>query len=214
MTLVPDLTPASPRGSQVNLPTLLCVAQTLLPTIPEPQGRLPSGSGAVDAGPRSSAQAGTSSPEGWKGKLCSPSSFPERCRWVCYTEVLLSLFSQTLPWAAVIRGEREIKYTQLVKGSRQHLIKGTESHLVRITHCAGHFASTFLTWGERGYVTLSHQGSSFVELTLFLFPPENFALLGVWINTRLLLIWVTTTKSNVKWKSLHSLLYIRSLTLD
>ena len=37
-------------------------------------------------------------------------------------------------------------------------------------------------------MTLSHQGSSFLELTLFVFLPENFALLGVWINTRLLLI--------------------------
>ena len=37
-------------------------------------------------------------------------------------------------------------------------------------------------------MTLSHQGSSFLEPTLFLFPPENFASLGVWINTRLLLI--------------------------
>lgn len=178
MTLVPDLTPVSPRGSQVNLPTLLCVAQTLLPTIPEPQGRLPSGSGAVDAGPRSSAQAGTSSPEGWKGKLCSPSSFPERCRWVCYTEVLLSLFSQTLPWVAVIRGEREIKYAQLVKGSRRHLIKGTESHLVRIIHCAGHFASIFLTWGKRGLCDFIPSGLLFCRTDTFSFSTWEFCFIG------------------------------------
>lgn len=74
MTLVPELTPASPRGSRVNPPT----AALLLPTVPEPQGSLPSGSGAMDSGPRSPAQAGTISPEDWKVKLWNPSSFPPK----------------------------------------------------------------------------------------------------------------------------------------
>ena len=53
-----------PEALGLTRPPLLCVAQTLLPTTPEPQGSLSSGSGAVDAGPRSPAQAFSAPPLG------------------------------------------------------------------------------------------------------------------------------------------------------
>lgn len=211
--LVPELTPASPRGSRLTRPPLLCVSTDSPPHHPWTTREPPSGSDAVDAGPKSPARAGTISPEDWEVKSWNPSSFPQKMPvGLLHRGAAIAFFSAP-PLGGSDQGLKRNKIRPTSE-REQTTSNQTDSHLLRVTHCAGHFLSAFLTWWERSYVTLSHRGSSFLEPTLFLFPPENFASLGIWINTRLLLIWVTTTVTNIKWKSLHSLLYVRSLTLD